>query len=200
MSTIKKTFTYDPVTQVLKSVEKPDPTITVTVTINLKTTTIQYNNDEPKPITDDDFFVVLEFMKNVKATPALMDALLNNSYYTKQFLKTTMGVFNTPIENNYLQLFPSFIFPYEALYRELVLKPKYAKKILEVYDKNNSAFIRKSKQLVRNILIVPGIFISPFIILTARLALNSWGNKNRIKKREFMNHALMKIRFINKIF
>jgi hypothetical protein len=200
MSTIKKTFTYDPVTQVLKSVEKPDPTITVTVTINLKTTTIQYNNDEPKPITDDDFFVVLEFMKNVKATPALMDALLNNSYYTKQFLKTTMGVFNTPKEYNYFQLFPSFVLPYEALYRELVLKPKYAKKILEVYDKNNSAFIRKSKQLVRNILIVPGIFISPFIILTARLALNSWGNKNRIKKREFMNHALMKTRFINKIF
>ena len=195
MSTIKKTFTYDPVTQVLKSVEKPDPTITVTVTINLKTTTIQYNNDEPKPITDDDFFVVLEFMKNVKATPALMDALLNNSYYTKQFLKTTMGVFNTPKEDNYLQFFPSFIFPYEALYRELVLKPKYAKKILEVYDKNNSAFIRKSKQLVRNILIVPGIFISPFIILTARLALNSWGNNNRIK-----NWNLWKTRFINKIF
>ena len=48
---------------------------------------------------------------------------------------------------------------------------------LEVYDKNNNAFIRKSKQLVRNILIVPGIFISPFIILTSRLALNSWGNK-----------------------
>jgi hypothetical protein len=178
MSTIKKTFTYDPVTQVLKSVEKPDPTdptLTITVKINLKTKTIQYNNDEPKTITDDDFFVFLEFMKNVKATPQLMDALLNNSYYTKQFLKTTMGFFNTPKENNYFQLFPSFILPYEALYRELVLKPKYAKKILEVYDKNNNAFIRKLKQLVRNILIVPGIFISPFIILTAVLALNRWG-------------------------
>ena len=116
-------------------------------------------------------------MKNVKATPALMDALLNNTYYTKQFLKTTMGVFNTPKEYNYFQLFPSFVLPYEALYRERVLKPKYAKKILEVYDKNNNAFIRKSKQLVRNILIVPGIFISPFIILTARLALNSWGKQ-----------------------
>lgn len=177
MSTLKKTFTYDSVRQVLKSVEKPDPTVTITVKINLKTTTIQYNNDEPKPITDDDFFVFLEFMKNVKATPALMDALLNNSYYTKQFLKTTMGVFNTPKEDNYFQLFPSFVLPYEALYRERVLKPKYAKKILEVYDKNNNAFIRKLKQLVRNILIVPGIFISPFIILTAVLALNRWGKQ-----------------------
>ena len=180
MSTIKKKFTYDPLTQVLKSVENPDPTdptLTITVKINLKTTTIQFNNDEPKPITDNDFYVFLDFMKNVKATPELMDALLNNSYYTKQFLKTTMGIFNTPKEYNYFQFFPSFVLPYEALYRERVLKPKYAKKILEVYDKNNSAFIRKSKQLVRIILIVPGIFISPFIILTARLALNRWGKQ-----------------------
>jgi hypothetical protein len=44
-------------------------------------------------------------------------------------------------------------------------------------DKNNSAFIRKSKQLVRNFLIFPGIFISPFIILIARLALNRWGKQ-----------------------
>jgi hypothetical protein len=180
-STIEKTFTYDPVTQVLKSVENPEPALTVTVKINLKTTTIQYNNDESNPIIDNDFYVFLDFMKNVKATPELMDALLNNSYYTKQFLKTTMGVFNTPKEYNYFQFFPSFILPYEALYRERVLKPKYAKRILEVYDKNNSAFIRKSKQLVRNILTVPGFFISPFIIITSRLALNSWGNKNRIK-------------------
>jgi len=179
MSTIKKTFTYDPVTQVLKSVEKPDltdPTLTITVKINLKDSTVQYNNDEPKQLTTgEDFFLFLDFMKNVKATSALMDVLLNNSYYTKQFLKTTMGFFNTPNENNYFQLFPSFILPYEALYRERVLKPKYAKKILEVYDKNNNAFIRKLKQLVRNILIVPGIFISPFIILTSVLALNRWG-------------------------
>ena len=66
MSTLKKKYTYDPLTQELKSVETPDPTLTVTVKINLKNTTIQYNNDEPKRITDSDFFVFLEFMKNVK--------------------------------------------------------------------------------------------------------------------------------------
>jgi hypothetical protein len=179
MST-KKKYTYDPDLRILKSVENPDPTdptLTISVKINLKDSTIQYNNDASKPLTGDDFFLFLDFMKNVNATPELMDALLNNTYYTKQFLKTTMGFFNTPKENNYFQLFPSFILPYEALYRERVLKPKYAKKILEVYDKNNSAFIRKSKQLVRNILIVPGIFISPFIILTTRLALNRWGKQ-----------------------
>ena len=177
MSTLKKKYTYDPLTQELKSVETPDPTLTVTVKINLKNTTIQYNNDLPVLLTDSDFFIFLDFMKNVKATQQLMDALFKNTYYTKQFLKTTMGVFNTPKQDNYFQLFPSFILPYEALYRELELKPKYAKKILEVYDKNNSAFVRRLKQLVRRILIVPGIFISPFIILTAVLALNSWGKQ-----------------------
>jgi hypothetical protein len=179
MST-KKKYTYDPLTQILKSVEKPDPTdptLTITVKINLKDSTIQYNNDASKPLTGDDFFLFLDFMKNVKATPELMDALLNNTYYTKQFLRTTMGIFNTPKENNYFQFFPSFVLPYEALYRERVLKPIYAKKILEVYDKNNSAFIRKLKQFIRNILSVPGIFISPFIILTTRLALNRWGKQ-----------------------
>ncbi len=175
MSIIKKIYTYDDVTQVITSTENPDPSITITVKINLKNTTIQYNNDEPKPITGEDFFVFLDFMKNIRATPELMDALLNNSYYTKEFLKTTMGIFITPKENNYFQYFPSFILPYEALYREFKLKPEYSKKILEKYNKNNSAFIRRLKQLVRTILIVPGIFISPFIILTAVLALNSWG-------------------------
>ena len=177
MSTLKKKYTYDTVAQILKSVENPEPEITITVKINLKTSTIQYNDDPSKPITDSDFFVFLEFMKNVKATPELMDALLNNSYYTKQFLKTTMGIFNTPKENNYFQYFPSLVLPYEALYRELVLKPKYSKKILEKYDKNNNALIRRLKQTIRKILIVPGIFISPFIILTSVLALNSWGKK-----------------------
>ena len=168
---IKKTYTYDPISAVLTSVENPEPSIKVVVKIDLKKSTVQYNNDAPVVLANDAFNIFLEFMKNVKATPELMDALLKNSYYTKKFLKTLLGAFNTPKENNYFQYFPSLILPYEALYREIELKPKYAKKVLAAYDKNNSAFIRKFKQLIRNILIFPGIFISPFIIVTVGLIL-----------------------------
>jgi len=115
----------------------------------------------------------LDILDNVKTTPALVDALLENKYYTKQFLKTLLGIFNTPKKDNYFQYFPLLVLPYEALYRELVLRPKYAKRILQAYDKNNSAFIRKLKQFIRKILIVPGIFISPFIILSVGLILKN---------------------------
>ena len=170
---IKKKYTYDPNNQVLTSVETPEPNITVTVKIDLKKSTIQYNNDIPVPLADDAFFTFLDFMKNIRATPELMNALLKNPYYTRQFLNSSLGIFNTPKENNYFQLFPSFIIPYEALYREIELKPKYAKKLLAVYDKNNSAFIRRLKQVIRKILIVPGIFISPFIIITVTYILKN---------------------------
>ena len=169
----QKTYTYEPLTQVLTSVETLDPNLTVTVKINLKTEMIQYNNDAPTSITDSEYYTFLDFMKNIEATPQLMDALLKNTYYSKQFLKTKLGRFNTPKENNYLQYFPSLVLPYEALYRELVLKPKYVKKLLETYDKNNNAFIRRLKQITRKVLIVPGIVISPFIIISVGLILKN---------------------------
>ena len=169
----QKTYTYEPSTQLLTSVENLDQNLTVTVKINLKNETIQYNNDAPTLIADSEYYIFLDFMKNIEATPQLMDALLKNTYYTKQFLKTKLGRFSTPKENNYLQYFPSFVLPYEALYRELVLKPKYAKKLLETYDKNNNAFIRRLKQITRKVLIVPGIFISPFIIISVGLILKN---------------------------
>jgi hypothetical protein len=177
---MKRTYTYNPVEQLLVRSEKPDPTdpkFTVTTKIDLKKSTIQYNNDRPVALADDAFFTFLDFMKNIRATPELMNALLKNPYYTKQFLNSSLGIFNTPKENNFFQLFSSFLLPYEALYSELERKPKYAKKLVAVYDKNNSAFIRRLKQVTRKILIVPGIFISPFIILTSVLALNRWGKK-----------------------
>ncbi len=173
---MKITYTYNPVDQVLVRSEKPDPTdpkFTVTTKIDLKKSTIQYNDDSPVPLADDAFFTFLDFMKNIKATPELMNALLKNPYYTREFLNSSLGIFNTPKENNFFEYFPSLCLPYEALYRELELKPKYAKKILAVYDKNNSAFIRRLKQITRKILIVPGIFISPFIIITVTYILKN---------------------------
>jgi len=173
---MKKTYTYDPAQNLLTRTEFPDPNdqnFTVTTKINLKDSTVQFNNDPPTPLADDSFFVFLDILDNVKTTPALVDALLENKYYTKQFLKTLLGIFNTPKKDNYFQYFPSLVLPYEALYRELVLRPKYAKRILQAYDKNNSAFIRKLKQFIRKILIVPGIFISPFIILSVGLILKN---------------------------
>jgi len=173
---MKITYTYNPVDQVLVRSEKPDPTdpkFTVTTKIDLKKSTIQYNNDRPAVLADNAFFTVLDFMKNIKATPELMDALLKNPYYTREFLNSSLGIFNTPKENNFFQLFPSFLLPYEALYSELERKPKYAKKLVAVYDKNNSAFIRRLKQVSRKILIIPGIFISPFIIITVTYILKN---------------------------
>ena len=167
-----KVYTYEPDKQIMQSTESM-PEITIVVRINLKKTTIAYANSEPwRKIDDGDFYVFLDFMKHIRSTPDLMDALLTNPYYTKHYLNTSLGVFNTPIDDDYLRKFSSFILPYEALYSELETKPDYAYKILAKYDENNSLYIREFKEFVRIILIVPGLVFTPLILISIYPALN----------------------------
>jgi hypothetical protein len=104
-------------------------------------------------------------MNHIRATPELMDALLKNPYYTKQYLRTSLGIFNTPNENDILRIFSSLLLPYEAVYREIVTKPDYAKRILAEYDKNNNKFPRKFKEIVRGVLCVIYILFIPLYSL-----------------------------------
>ncbi len=175
---MSKTYIYIPSTKIMRCTEKVASDVNIVIEINLKKTTITYMNngvitETNRKMNDGDFYVFLDFMNHIEATNELMDALLANPYYTKQYLKTSLGVFNTPVEDTFLHIFPSFILPYEALYRELKLKPRYASRILSEYDKNNSIFIRKFKEFVRMILVIPGIVCSPLILISIYPAIKN---------------------------
>ena len=150
---MSNTYTYNKKTQIMRR---------ATTQISLRTTTIKYADDEPwHAIGDGDFYVFLDFMNHIHTTPELIDALLKNPYYTKQYLRTSLGIYNTPNENDIFRIFLSFLLPYEAVYREIVTKPDYAKRILVEYDKNNNKFPRKFKEIVRGVLCIIYILFIP---------------------------------------
>jgi hypothetical protein len=123
------------------------------------------------PLGEQHAYTFLDVTANIAATPSLMDALLTSNYYANVFLPYSLGTFNTPIEDSVLLMFSSFILPYEILYREMKQNPPYAQQILAVYDKNHSVFIRKFKEFVRLILIIPGLICTPLILLMILPAL-----------------------------
>ena len=152
-----------------KFVDRPDLLITIDLSLNL---IIQQGT--ASRLSSSDNYCFLDFMKNLVATDDLMTALLANEYYSKTFLSDSLGVFVVPFSpdfSSYFFVFSSLILPYENLYLEQVLKAKYADKITAKYDENNSATWRTMKEILRNVLVVPGIPLTPFIYLAAITAL-----------------------------
>ncbi len=160
-------FLWDDITAQL--VERPE----LTIDIDLSNNRITQQNVVSR-LSSSDNYIFLEFMKQISATDELMLALLSNEYYTKTFLSDSLGVFVVPFApdfSSYFYVFSSLVLPYENLYMEQILKPKYAVQITSKYDENNIALLRKLKEILRDILVVPGIPITPFIYLATIAAL-----------------------------
>ena len=122
-----------------------------------------------------DNYTFLDFMQNIRATDNLMESLLGNQYYTETFLSSSMGVFNVPNApelSAYFFVFSSFLLPYENLYAEIHTKPQYKDRLLKAYDEHNNSIVRQVKEILRILLVIPGIFITPFLLATALFALN----------------------------
>ena len=113
-------------------------------------------------------------MKNIQATDDLMNALFANTYYTTTFLSDSLGAFVVPNAtelSSYLYIFSSLVLPYENLYAEIHTKPKYKTRLLDVYDRQNSPTVRQIKEIVRTLLVVPGIPITPLLYIVVVLML-----------------------------
>jgi hypothetical protein len=172
------TYTFAPATKtitVVYSYEEngiPIPSEQPPLRINLSNDTIS-EAEIMVPLSGEHVYTVLGITKNIVATQELMDALLLSKYYTTVFLPYSLGVFNTPTEDSVLLMFSSFILPYEVLYREMKQNPTYAQRILDAYDKSHIMFIRKFKEVIRLILIIPGIVCTPLILLAITPALKN---------------------------
>lgn len=171
------TYTFAPTTKtitVIYSIEEngvPIPVQPPALRINLSNDTIS-DADIMVPLNEQHTYTLLDVTKNIIATQELMDALLSSNFYLNVFLPYSLGTFTTPVEDSVLLMFSSFILPYEILYRELKQNPNYADQILAAYDKNHSVFIRKFKEFIRLILIIPGLICTPIILILILPALH----------------------------
>jgi hypothetical protein len=171
-------YSFDPESRVITVVFSyeengvPIPVQPPPVYINLTNDTIS-ERGIIVPLGEQHISLFLGVTANIVATEPLMDALLESNFYANVFLPFSLGPFTTPVENSVLLFFSSFILPYEILYRELKQNPAYAEKILAVYDKNRSVFIRKFKEFVRLILVIPGLVFTPLILILIWPALNN---------------------------
>lgn len=171
---MEKIYTFDPITCVITvsfSFEDEEHKEPIPILIDISNDTINYDGTLT-PLDGQHVYTLLDVTKNIIATPALMDALLASNYYVNVFLPYSLGTFNTPVEDSVLYMFSSFILPYEILYRELANNPAYKERILAAYDKNHNVFIRQFKEVIRLILVVPGLVCTPLILLMILPALN----------------------------
>jgi len=171
------TYTWDNVKkQMMKTVfldndRRPD----LDIIIDLSANKIIQQEPPIATLSLADNYTFLDFMQNIRATDNLMESLLGNQYYTETFLSSSMGVFNVPNApelSAYFFVFSSFLLPYENLYAEIHTKPQYKDRLLKAYDEHNNSIVRQVKEILRILLVIPGIFITPFLLATALFALN----------------------------
>lgn len=176
MSETTTTFTWDNgkkqmvKTMFLDNVRRPD----LDVIIDLSTNKI-IQHDIEMTLSIVDKYIFLDFMRNIKATDDLMDALLGNQYYTESFLSSSMGIFNVPNDpelSAYFFVFSSFLLPYENLYVEIHKKPQYKDRLLKAYDEHNNSIVRQIKEFLRILLVIPGLVITPFLLVIALFGLS----------------------------
>lgn len=152
-------YDFDPITKIITGFDKGYFTTDKISMIDLSNDTVAYAGYDFKfsPLNKDDGWRLVEALRGLTTTPELMEALLASNYYVKVFLPSSLGAFNTPVEESLFLFFSSFVLPYEILYSELEYNPDYKKQILDAYDKNNSVFLRQLKEKIRLILVVPGL-------------------------------------------
>lgn len=158
-------------TRFLENERRPDLDIIIDLSANK---IIQ--QDCEMTLSPADNYTFLDFMQNIRATDDLMESLLGNQYYIETFLPYSLGVFvvpNAPEISSYLFIFSSLLIPYENLYAEIHTKPQYKDRLLIAYDEHNNSIVRQIKEFLRILLVIPGLVITPFLLVVVIIAWNN---------------------------
>ena len=130
-----------------------------------------------RPLTQSDIYILADMLANLTPTPALKNDLLTSSFYTDIYLSSNMGAFDVPpyappfVRGFYL--FSSMIIPFQFVdAEETRMGPTHGREIATAYYKNNSWAVRECKHLCRQILILPGLPLTPLIVGAALLGLS----------------------------
>lgn len=172
---------------------KIDENVNINTVINFKDETIRYNNFENfKQLDESDIYTFRGIMENLnkeilakfdeqkknKIMSKIMDKISSMKFTRDIYLPASAGSFVTPHQNKfigYFFIFSTMLVPYQMIDLEISSKPEY-KQLLEnsfFSSEKNNKFVYHLKSAIRYALLLPGLIFTPFILLTAVLALRN---------------------------
>jgi len=156
-------------------IEPSNPERVITI-INLENETIK---DGPlsseRPLAEMDIYTFKGLLDQIDITNELIEKILETKFYTKVYLPASAGEVYLPVQDiiNMFFLFSVMCIPYEMVDFEIVLRKDFATQIEQAYAQNHSSTLRTVKMLCRYILLIPGLFLSPLILLGAIIGLKN---------------------------
>jgi hypothetical protein len=172
------TVTFDG--NILKRITKIDENRFTQTEIDLKNTTIKENNNDAVPLDMSHFYTFTDMEKTISRTISstdyvfFMNKLLSLGYFeeiltfnnTERYNKSILDIFYT---------FSYLVIPIQEIDNQLYLHPTRRVELLDLFFRKNSKILYYFKKLLRYILLIPGLILSPIIIIIALLALNRMG-------------------------
>ena len=164
-------ITYSETNNTLTQTTNINDTTLITI-IDIQNETIQYPGSDFLPLSNSDIYLFKSIIDNLQITDQLIVKLTNMNFIKNIFLPTSVGPFNTnkgPF--NYFFIFSSLIIPYQIIDLVKSSQPKYSKYFQNAFNKNNNVPIYYLKEFCRYILVIPGLLLSPMILITSLFAL-----------------------------
>ena len=158
----------------------------VTTTINLITNTIEIkviNDSEERIIQSDkldipDIYLFSEAISYLSNNDSALYALIDNDFYMHTFCPYNMSgseITGKKSLINSLFVFSNLIIPEQYFDDELFRvndKPEIVDKLKKKFFEKNSKFVYYFKKVLRLLLLIPGLVLSPIIILVSIFALS----------------------------
>ena len=161
---------------IIERIEVIDESTQIVLKINLETNEVIIQ-DIITEITSEQYYLFKSLVNSSKVInyDERTQKLLNNKFY-QTFLSH-----NTDINDylyNYPQLKLFFLFshlvcPFQEVDNQISLRPKYKTEIFDKYLEKNSLFEYFVKRLIRLILLIPGIVLSPILLISALIGLKN---------------------------
>ena len=131
-------------------------------------------NGETYVANDENFYLIQKLInpnnfKDDTTNNQISDLLLNNEYYCKTYLskKTSINDYlhNLPELVKSFFIFSHLICPFEEIDNELYNRKNKSTEIFNKYCEYNVSVLYYIKKIFRSLLLIPGIIISPVILI-----------------------------------
>lgn len=164
-------ITYSETNNTLTQTTNINDTALITI-IDIQNETIKYPGGEFIPLSMSDIYLFKSIVDNLQITDQLIIKLTNMNFIKNTFLPASVGPFNTnkgPF--SFFFIFSSLIIPYQMIDLVKSSQPKYSKDLQNAFNKTNNVSIYYLKEICRYILAIPGLILSPMILITSLFAL-----------------------------
>lgn len=150
--------------------------IQITIKINLRDETIEQSGEPPRLLNTGDLYTFRSIFSEVEISDSLMTSVLGMKFMD-EYLSMRIGAFDIPYNwcVNFWFLFSSLVVPYQMVDWEMEIKPQYRSLIFSSFAKSNNVSLYGFKTVCRWVLLIPGVVLSPLIMLGTLCALSRMG-------------------------